>query len=92
MRHGKSPEEACLEALARVAHNYNNDKKKLSTFHIFFYALNKDGAHGAASLWRNHYEEKQHSVYAFHDGTAGAACRMQTVTSTKSMHMDNARG
>src|SRR5690348_14958899 len=69
MRRGKSPEEACLEALSRIAHNYNNDKKKLSTFHIFFYALNKDGAHGAASLWRNHYEEKQHSVYAVHDGT-----------------------
>ncbi|HEY6268596.1 MAG TPA: N(4)-(beta-N-acetylglucosaminyl)-L-asparaginase [Candidatus Acidoferrum sp.] len=69
MRRGKSPEEACLEALARIARNYNNDKKKLSTFHIFFYALNKDGVHGAASLWRNHYEEKQHSVYAIHDGT-----------------------
>jgi N4-(beta-N-acetylglucosaminyl)-L-asparaginase len=69
MRRGKSPEEACLEALARLARNYNNDKKKLSTFHIFFYALNKDGVHGAASLWRNHYEEKQHSVYAVHDGT-----------------------
>jgi N4-(beta-N-acetylglucosaminyl)-L-asparaginase len=69
MRRGKSPEEACLEALARIARNYNNDKKKLSTFHIFFYALNKDGVHGAASLWRNHYEEKGHSVYAVHDGT-----------------------
>jgi N4-(beta-N-acetylglucosaminyl)-L-asparaginase len=69
MRRGKSPEEACLEALARIARNYNNDKKKLSTFHIFFYALNKDGVHGAASLWRNHYEEKQHSVYAVHEGT-----------------------
>jgi len=69
MRRGKAPEEACLEALARIARNYNNDKKKLSTFHIFFYALNKDGVHGAASLWRNHYEEKQHSVYAVHDGT-----------------------
>jgi N4-(beta-N-acetylglucosaminyl)-L-asparaginase len=69
MRRGKSPEEACLEALARIAGNYNHDKKRLSTFHIFFYALNKDGVHGAASLWRNHYEEKQHSVYAVHDGT-----------------------
>jgi N4-(beta-N-acetylglucosaminyl)-L-asparaginase len=69
MRRGKSPEEACLEALARIARNYNNDKKKLATFHIFFYALNKDGVHGAASLWRNHYSEKEHSVYAVHDGT-----------------------
>jgi N4-(beta-N-acetylglucosaminyl)-L-asparaginase len=69
MRQGKSPTDACLEAMARIAHNYKNDKKKLSTFHIFFYALNKDGVHGAASLWRNHYEEKQNSVYAVHDGT-----------------------
>ena len=69
MRQGKSPTDACLEAMNRIAHNYKNDKKKLSTFHIFFYALNKDGAHGAASLWRNHYEEKQNSVYAVHDGT-----------------------
>jgi N4-(beta-N-acetylglucosaminyl)-L-asparaginase len=69
MRRGKSPEEACLEALGRIARNYNNDKKKLATFHIFFYALNKDGVHGAASLWRNHYSDKGHSVYAVHDGT-----------------------
>lgn len=69
MRQGKSPTDACMEALARVAHNYKNDKTKLSTFHIFFYALNKDGQHGAASLWRNYYEDPKHSVYAVHDGT-----------------------
>jgi N4-(beta-N-acetylglucosaminyl)-L-asparaginase len=69
MRQGKSPTDACLEAMNRIARNYKNDKKKLATFHIFFYALNKDGVHGAASLWRNHYEEKQNSVYAVHDGT-----------------------
>jgi N4-(beta-N-acetylglucosaminyl)-L-asparaginase len=69
MRQGKSPTDACLEAMSRIARNYKNDKKKLATFHIFFYALNKDGVHGAASLWRNHYEEKQNSVYAVHDGT-----------------------
>jgi hypothetical protein len=68
MRKGMSPTDACLEALHRVAHNYNNDKKKLSTFHIFFYALNKDGAHGAASLWRNTYDRTKHSSYAVHDG------------------------
>jgi N4-(beta-N-acetylglucosaminyl)-L-asparaginase len=68
MRQGKSPKDACLEALHRIARNYNNDKKKLSTFHIFFYALNKDGIHGAASLWRNTYD-KSHAVYAVHDGS-----------------------
>jgi N4-(beta-N-acetylglucosaminyl)-L-asparaginase len=69
MRQGKSPKDACLEALARVAHNYKGDKKKLSTFHIFFYAINKDGVHGAASLWKNTYDRKKHSTYAVHDGT-----------------------
>ncbi len=69
MRQGKSPKDACLEALSRIAHNYKNDKKKLSTFHIFFYAINKDGVHGAASLWKNTYDRSKHSTYAVHDGT-----------------------
>ena len=68
MRQGKSPTDACLEAMHRVAHNYKNDKKKLKTFHIFFYALNKDGVHGAASLWNNAYD-KTPAHYAVHDGT-----------------------
>jgi N4-(beta-N-acetylglucosaminyl)-L-asparaginase len=69
MRRGKSPTDACMEALTRVAHNYKNDKKKLSTFHIFFYALNKDGMYGAGSLWRTGYDKGKHAVYAVHDGT-----------------------
>jgi N4-(beta-N-acetylglucosaminyl)-L-asparaginase len=69
MRKGVSPKDACLEAMARVARNYNNDKKKLATFHIYFYAINKDGQHGAASLWRNGYEPSKHAMYAVHDGT-----------------------
>jgi N4-(beta-N-acetylglucosaminyl)-L-asparaginase len=69
MRKGMSPKDACLEAMARVARNYNNDKKKLGTFHIYFYAINKDGQHGAASLWRNGYEPSKHAMYAVHDGT-----------------------
>jgi N4-(beta-N-acetylglucosaminyl)-L-asparaginase len=69
MRRGKSPSEACTEAMGRVAHNYKKDKKKLATFHIFFYAINKDGMHGAASLWRSGYDKDKHAVYAVHDGT-----------------------
>src|SRR5689334_15971832 len=69
MRKGMSPKNACLEAMSRVTRNYNNDKKKLGTFHIYFYAINKDGQHGAASLWRNGYEPSKHAVYAVHDGT-----------------------
>jgi len=69
MRQGKSPTDACLEAMGRVARNYKNDKKKLGTFHIYFYAVNKDGVHGAASLWRNGYEANKQAAYAVHDGT-----------------------
>src|SRR5262250_975154 len=69
MRKGMSPKDACLEACARIARHYKNDKKKLGTFHIYFYALNKDGVHGAASLWRNGYEAGKRAKYAVHDGT-----------------------
>src|SRR5690349_18801410 len=69
MRQGKSPTDACLEAMARVARNYKNEKKKLGTFHLYFYAINKDGLHGAATLWRNGYEASKQASYAVHDGT-----------------------
>ncbi|HWZ99735.1 MAG TPA: N(4)-(beta-N-acetylglucosaminyl)-L-asparaginase [Candidatus Dormibacteraeota bacterium] len=69
MRQGKSPTDACLEACARIARHYKNDKKRMGTFHIYFYALNKDGVHGAASLWRNGYEASKRAMYAVHDGT-----------------------
>ena len=52
MRKGMKPADACLEALGRVARNYNGDKKKLGTFHLYYYALNKDGEYGSASLWK----------------------------------------
>src|SRR5262252_6605673 len=69
MRKGTKPADACLEAMGRVVRNYNGDKKKLATFHLYFYALNKDGEHGSAALWANHYD-KTPAGYAVHDGTA----------------------
>src|SRR5215475_1650 len=71
MRQGKSPTDACLEALGRIARHYKNDKKKLGTFHIYFYALNKDGVYGSASLWRNGYEQSKRAKFAVHDGSEG---------------------
>lgn len=69
MRRGMAPTEACLEALRRVARNYNDDKTRLGKFHLLFYALNKEGVHGGASLWT--YSEKgKRQSYAVHDGTA----------------------
>lgn len=69
MRRGVKPTDACLEAMGRVVRNYNADKKKLATFHLYFYALNKDGEYGSASLWKNGYEESQVAKFAVHDGT-----------------------
>ncbi|MGH9704948.1 MAG: N(4)-(beta-N-acetylglucosaminyl)-L-asparaginase [Candidatus Acidiferrales bacterium] len=68
MRQGKSPTEACQEALRRVICNYNNDMTRLRKFHLDYYALNKDGVHGAATLWE--FNENGHRVsYAVHDGS-----------------------
>jgi len=69
MRKGMKPAEACLEAMGRVVHNYNGDKKKLGTFHLYFYAVNKDGEYGSASLWKNGYEEAKVAKFAVHEGT-----------------------
>ena len=69
MRKGVKPSDACLEALGRVVRNYNGDKKKLGTFHLYFYALNKDGEYGSASLWKNGYEPTKGAQFAVHDGT-----------------------
>lgn len=66
MRKGMSPTDACLEAMHRVAHNYDFDKSRLKMFDLQFYALNKDGEHGAATLW----SPKDHPTsYAVHEGT-----------------------
>src|SRR6201993_680275 len=69
MRKGMKPTDACLEALGRVVRNYNGDKKKLTTFHLFFYAVNKDGEYGSASLWKNTYARPKVAKFAVHDGT-----------------------
>jgi N4-(beta-N-acetylglucosaminyl)-L-asparaginase len=51
MRHGMSPKEAVLDALKRVARNFNNDEKRLRAVDLNFYALRKDGEYAGASLW-----------------------------------------
>ncbi|MGH9775159.1 MAG: N(4)-(beta-N-acetylglucosaminyl)-L-asparaginase [Candidatus Acidiferrales bacterium] len=68
MRQGKSPTDACLEALHRVANNFSPFKERLKTFHLLYYALNVDGVHGGASLWAGTPHGWRPS-YAVHDGT-----------------------
>lgn len=62
MRHGMSPSEAVMEALKRVSKLYNDDKTILDKLDIEFYALRKDGAHAAGSLWGSHRNYKMYSV------------------------------
>jgi len=68
MRQGKSPTDACLEALHRVARNYKSFPERLKTFNLLFYAVNKDGEHGSGSLWTTTAHGRRLS-YAVHDGT-----------------------
>ena len=68
MRKGMSPTDACLEALHRVARNYKPFPERLKDFHLLFYAVNKDGEHGAASLWATRMNGKR-MEYGVHDGT-----------------------
>jgi N4-(beta-N-acetylglucosaminyl)-L-asparaginase len=51
MRHGLSPKDACLDALKRVARNFNNNESRLAQFDLSFYALRRDGEYAGASLW-----------------------------------------
>jgi N4-(beta-N-acetylglucosaminyl)-L-asparaginase len=68
MRKGTSPKDACLEALQRVVRNFNKDMTKLRRVGLNFYALNKDGVHGGATLW-GPPPGRQGATYAVHDGT-----------------------
>src|SRR5580704_10998394 len=51
MRHGMPPKEAALDALKRVARNFDNDAERLKAVDLNFYVLRKDGEYAAASLW-----------------------------------------
>jgi N4-(beta-N-acetylglucosaminyl)-L-asparaginase len=62
MRHGMSPREAALDALRRVARNFDNDHKRLAAIDLDFYALRKDGEYAGASLWGRNQGAKRLAV------------------------------
>ena len=68
MRRGGSPTDACMEAMKRVQRNYKAFPERLKLFHLQFYAVNKNGEHGAVSLWEKHIDGRP-VQYAVHDGT-----------------------
>lgn len=65
MRQGKSPEQACLDVCKRVVeHNKMRrlqDEHGHPNFDLKFYAINKRGEHGSASIFAG-------GMYAIHDG------------------------
>ena len=67
MRRGMSPFEAGMDALKRIARNYNDDMAKLKFVDMIYYILRKDGAYAGVSLWEG-YPTKVHKI-AVHDGT-----------------------
>jgi len=67
MERGLTPTQACLEAAKRVA-DHTKEKRLRGpdgrpNFDIKFYALRKDGAYGAASIYPG-------AKMAVHDGTS----------------------
>jgi N4-(beta-N-acetylglucosaminyl)-L-asparaginase len=71
MRRGMSPRDAGLDALRRIARNYNNDMNKLRFVDMTYYVLRKDGAYAGVSLWQGYSAGRPHKI-AVHDGTRRA--------------------
>lgn len=71
MRRGMSPQEAGLDALKRIARNYNNDTNKLRFMDMSYYILRKDGAYAGVSLWEGSRGGNPHKI-AVHDGSKRA--------------------
>lgn len=65
MRQGKSPEQACLNACQRIIER-NKEKRLIDENgkykpQVKFYAINKKGEYGGASIWSG-------GKYVIHDG------------------------
>jgi len=67
MRRGMSPIEAGMDALKRIARNYNNDMSRLKFMDMSYYILRKDGAYAGVSLWSGAPGKPRR--FAVHDGS-----------------------
>jgi N4-(beta-N-acetylglucosaminyl)-L-asparaginase len=66
MAQGHSPEQACLKALEQISNKTKSIPRRLNSeglpnFGLSFYALNKKGQYGSATMWGG-------GRYAVHDG------------------------
>jgi N4-(beta-N-acetylglucosaminyl)-L-asparaginase len=71
MRRGMSPHDAGMDALRRIARNYNNDMTRLRFMDMTYYILRKDGAYAGVSLWEGYTADNWHRI-AVHDGNRRA--------------------
>ena len=86
MRHGASPRDAGMEALRRIARNYNNEMSRLRYLDMVYYILRADGAYAGVSLWSTHLSGSQ-KKFVVHDGTMRTeACASLFVGNTLSIH------
>jgi N4-(beta-N-acetylglucosaminyl)-L-asparaginase len=78
MRHGMAPRDACLDALKRVARNFDNDMSRLEKVDLNFYALRNDGEYAGAALWNGDIRagKLRPARFAVNDG--GGASRLET--------------
>jgi len=72
MAAGKSPTEACLAVLQKIADKTKEkrllDEKGQPKFNVTFYALRKDGAYGSACMLPG-------GTHAVHDGTGNRVAK-----------------
>lgn len=86
MRQGATPKEAGMEALRRIAHNYNNDMTKLRYLDMIYYIVRRDGAYAGVSLWSTRSTGAR-KKFVVHDGTLRTeACDYLYEGTTLSMH------
>jgi N4-(beta-N-acetylglucosaminyl)-L-asparaginase len=51
LRHGMTAKDAALDALKRIARNFDNDMERLKQVDLQFYVMTKEGDYCGASLW-----------------------------------------
>jgi N4-(beta-N-acetylglucosaminyl)-L-asparaginase len=67
MRHGMSPRESGLDALRRIARNYQHNPAKLRYVDMQYYIVRKDGVYAGVSLW-SHSASNLRRQFTVHDG------------------------
>ena len=67
MRRGMSPQEAGMDALKRIARNFNGDMQRLKYVDMSYYILRNDGAYAGVVMWSGPADKPRR--FAVHDGS-----------------------